>query len=97
MSNWPPGLSQDWSQYNQDKYYVEFGNADVIGCSMSVSHVEAFEESQFIVYVQDGVSAVDHIEGTFGERPLSGISHLKLDLMYSISLQRLKDELICGV
>lgn len=42
--------------------------------------MEAFEEGQFVVYVQDCVSAVDHIEETFRERPLSGISHLKLDL-----------------
>lgn len=43
--------------------------------------MEAFEESQFIIYVQDGVSAVDHIKRTFGKCPLSSISHLELDLM----------------
>lgn len=43
--------------------------------------MEAFEESQFIIYVQDSVSAVDHIKGTFWKCPLSGIRHLKLDLV----------------
>ena len=43
--------------------------------------MERFEEGQFVIYVQDRVSAVDHIEGTFRERPLSGISPLKLDLI----------------
>lgn len=42
--------------------------------------MEAFEEGQFVIYVQDCVSAVDHIKRTFWEHPLSGISHLKLDL-----------------
>lgn len=42
--------------------------------------MEALEESQFIIYVQDCVSAVDHIECSLCERPLSGVSHLKLDL-----------------
>lgn len=42
--------------------------------------MEAFEEGQLVIYVQDCVSAVDHIEGSLWERPLSGISHLKLDL-----------------
>lgn len=44
------------------------------------AHMEAFEEGQLVFYVQDCVSAVDHVKGTFWERPLSGISHLKLDL-----------------
>jgi len=49
--------------------------------SMGVdAHVEAFEEGEFVFYVQDCVSAVDHIKGTFRERPPGGISHLKLDL-----------------
>lgn len=42
--------------------------------------MEAFKEGGFVVYVQDGISAVDHIEGTFREHPFSGISHLKLNL-----------------
>lgn len=45
--------------------------------------MEAFEEGQFVVYVQDCVSAVDHVKGTFWEPSLSGISHLKLDLRLS--------------
>lgn len=44
------------------------------------THMEAFEEGQFVIYMQDCVSAVDHIKGIFRERPLSGIGHLKLDL-----------------
>lgn len=42
--------------------------------------METFKERGFVVYVQDCISAVDHIKGTFGEHPLSGISHLKLNL-----------------
>lgn len=42
--------------------------------------MEAFKESGFVVYVQDCVSAVDHVKGTVREHPLSGISHLKLNL-----------------
>lgn len=45
--------------------------------------MEAFEECQLVIYMQDCVSAVDHIKGTFWERPLCGISHLKLDLGYN--------------
>lgn len=43
--------------------------------------MEAFEQLELVVYVQDRVSAVDHVEGTFWERPPGGISHLELDLM----------------
>lgn len=43
--------------------------------------MEAFKEGQFVIYVQDCVSAVDHIEGAFWKHPPGGISHLKLDLM----------------
>lgn len=42
--------------------------------------MKAFEEGQFVVDMEDCVSAVDHIEATLGEDPLSGVSHLKLDL-----------------
>lgn len=42
--------------------------------------MEAFEQIQLVVYVQDGVSAVDDVERTFWEHPPCGISHLKLDL-----------------
>lgn len=42
--------------------------------------METFKESRFVVYVQDRISAVDHVKGTFGEHPLGGIGHLKLNL-----------------
>lgn len=42
--------------------------------------METLKESGFVVYVQDCIPAVDHIKGTFGEHPPSGISHLKLNL-----------------
>lgn len=45
--------------------------------------MEAFHEGQLVIYVQDCVSAVDHVKGTLWERSLSGISHLKLDLRLS--------------
>lgn len=45
--------------------------------------MEAFEKGQFVVYVQNCVSTVDHVKGTFWEHPLSGIGHLELDLRRS--------------
>lgn len=45
------------------------------------AHMEVFEQLQLVVYVQNRVPAVDHVERTFWERPLGGISHLELDLM----------------
>lgn len=42
--------------------------------------MEVSKQLQFVVYVQDGVSAVDDVESTFWEGPLSGVSHLELDL-----------------
>lgn len=62
--------------------------------------MEAFEECQLVIYMQNCVSAVDHIKGTFFEHPLRGISHLKLDLGYNtltfffINKMTLADELI---
>lgn len=45
--------------------------------------MEAFEQLQLVVYVQDRVSAVDDVERTFWERPPGGVSHFELDLMQS--------------
>lgn len=42
--------------------------------------MEALEKCQFVFDVQYCVPAVDDVKGTFGECPLSGVSHLKLDL-----------------
>lgn len=42
--------------------------------------MEALEEGRLVVYVQDCISAVDHVKGTLRKHPLSGISHLKLNL-----------------
>lgn len=42
--------------------------------------MEVSEQLQFVFYVQDGVSAVDDVESTLWEGPLSGVSHLELDL-----------------
>lgn len=44
--------------------------------------MEALEQLQLVVDVQDCVSAVDDVERTLWERPPCGIGHLKLDLMH---------------
>lgn len=39
-----------------------------------------FEEFKFVTDVQNGVSAINHIEGAFGEHPFRCIGHFKLYL-----------------
>lgn len=45
--------------------------------------MEAFEQLQLVIYVQDRVSAVDDVKRTFWERPPGGVGHFELDLKQS--------------
>lgn len=55
--------------------------------------MEAFEEIQFVIYVQNCVSAVDDVKWTFWKCPLSSVCHLKLHLR---KCQQLRDILFYG-
>lgn len=55
------------------------------------THIKMFEELKFVTDVQNGVSAVHHIESALRENPFRRIGHFKLHLSKALLKQSVLD------